>query len=101
MIIMAKNSYSKFQKLGSVEANKVGTMHDLRDDVTRALPAKLQDKKFILMHETLKDIDGAKEKNLVLSEVYQADSVLIRWVKDQGIYSEHWHYTLVLSVGGQ
>ncbi|XP_071792804.1 fibrocystin-L-like isoform X2 [Asterias amurensis] len=83
MIIMAKNSHSKFQKLGSVEANKVGTMHDLRDDVTRALPAKLQDKKFILMHETLKDIDGAKEKNLVLSEVYQADSVLIRWVKDQ------------------
>ncbi|XP_071793632.1 fibrocystin-L-like isoform X1 [Asterias amurensis] len=85
MFIMVKNSDGTFQKLGSVKANKVGTMRDLRDDVKRALPAKLQEKKFILMQETLKDIDGAKEKKLVLSEVYRSDSILIRWVKDKDI----------------
>ena len=84
MFIMVKNSDGTFQKLGAVKANKVGTMRDLRDDVKRALPAKLQEKKFILMQETLKDIDGAKEKKLVLSEVYRSDSILIRWVKDKG-----------------
>ncbi|XP_022097673.1 fibrocystin-L-like isoform X1 [Acanthaster planci] len=85
MMIMVKNSDGTFQKLGAVQANKVGTARALREDVKRALPAKLRDKKFILLDETLKDIDGPREKKAMLSEIYRSECVLMRWVRDQDV----------------
>ena len=85
VFVMIKNPDGTFQKLGSVKANKVGTVRAIREDVKRVLPAKLQDKKFILLDETLNDIDGAKEKKLTFSEVYPSESVLLRWVVDKGM----------------
>ncbi|XP_038070546.1 fibrocystin-L-like isoform X1 [Patiria miniata] len=85
MMIMVKNADGTFQKLGAVQANKVGTARALREDVKRVLPGKMKDKKFILLDETLKDIDGAKEKKAMLSEIYRSDCVLMRWVKEQDV----------------
>ena len=84
MYLMAKNQDGTFLKLGTIKANLVGTVYDLRHDITSVLSDDLKDKKFVMMKETLKDIDGSLEKKVSVSEVYSSDCVLIRFVNETG-----------------
>ena len=84
MFVMVKNPDGTFQKLCTVEANKVGTLHALHKDVEVALPGKLQGKAFVLTDESLKDIEGSREGKVTLTEVYHSDCVMIRWVEESG-----------------
>ena len=85
---MVKNADGTFQKLGSVAANMVGTVSQLRKDLkASALPAKVREKPFVILRETLKEIEPADEKKLTVSEVYTSDCVLMKWHEEQGIRS--------------
>ncbi len=84
MYLMAKNQDGSFLKLGPIKANLVGTVYDLRHDITSVLSDDLKDKKFVMMKETLNDIDGSMEEKLSVSEVYNSDCVLIRFVDKTG-----------------
>ena len=85
---MVKNADGTFQKLGSVAANMVGTVSQLRKDLkASALPAKVREKPFVILRETLKEIEPADEKKLTVSEVYTSDCVLLKWHEEQGIRS--------------
>lgn len=89
MSLMARNdSDGTFTKLALLRVNLVGTVLDLRKDVESALKASSnpnwQDKKFVLMKETLKDIKVFQEEKFSVSEVYTSECVLIRW-KDGAI----------------
>ena len=81
---MAKNTDGTFLKLGTIGANLVGTVFQLRQDISNILSDDLKNKKFVMMKETLKDIEGSKEKKLSVSEVYSSDCVLIRFVDETG-----------------
>ncbi|XP_072027284.1 LOW QUALITY PROTEIN: fibrocystin-L-like [Amphiura filiformis] len=82
MFLMAKNQDGTFLKLGTINVNMVGTVYDLRHDIMSILSDDLKDKKFVMMRETLKDIDGSLEKKLSVPEVYSADCALIRFVNE-------------------
>ncbi len=84
MYLMAKNQDGTFLKLGPISVNLVGTIFDLRRDIVSTLSDDLKDKKFIMMKETLKDIDGPLEEKLSVTEVYSSECVLIRFVNETG-----------------
>ena len=84
MYLMAKNTDGTFLKLGLLNVNLVGSVYDLRQDILGVLSTDFKDKKFVMMKETLKDIDGSLEKKLSVSEVYCSDCVLVRFVQDKG-----------------
>ncbi|PIK35874.1 hypothetical protein BSL78_27301 [Apostichopus japonicus] len=83
MFVMVKNQDGTFQKLGMMSVNMVGTIADIRKELSvNALPPKVREKPFILLDEQLKDLSSEKEKALVASEVYAGECVLMRWVED-------------------
>ncbi|PIK41089.1 hypothetical protein BSL78_22056 [Apostichopus japonicus] len=83
MFVMVKNQDGTFQKLGMISVNMVGTIADIRKELSvNALPPKVREKPFILLDEQLKDLSSEKEKALVASEVYAGECVLMRWVED-------------------
>ena len=84
MYLMAKNQDGTFLKLGPISVNLVGTIFDLRRDIVSTLSEDLKDKKFVMMKETLKDIDGPLEEKLSVTEVYSSECVLIRFVNETG-----------------
>ena len=91
---MAKNTDGTFLKLGTIGANLVGTVFELRQDIAKILSDDLKDKKFVMMRETLKDIEGSKEKKLSVTEVYSSDCVLIRFVNENGKF----HSSLLIPI---
>ncbi|XP_033119893.1 fibrocystin-L-like [Anneissia japonica] len=85
MYIMELTSTRSFEKLGQMAVNLVGTLSDLRKEIKVMLTGSNKEKPFVLLTETLKDIDGASEKRQVVHETYASDSVLLRFMEDTDI----------------
>eukprot|EP00057_Strongylocentrotus_purpuratus_P032169 XP_786826.2 PREDICTED: uncharacterized protein LOC581747 [Strongylocentrotus purpuratus] len=86
LFIMVKNSDGTFQKLGEVSANMVGTISQLRHDLKdTGLSHKVRDKPFVILKETLAEIQPGDEKKLMVNEVYSSDCVLLKWLDNQDI----------------
>ncbi|XP_071488092.1 fibrocystin-L-like [Diadema antillarum] len=84
LFIMVKNADGTFQKLGEIAANMVGTISQLRHDLKEgALPPKVRDKPFVILRETLKEIEPADEKKLTVCQVYTSDCILMKWLEEQ------------------
>ena len=80
MSLMARNDDDgTFTKLAVLNVNLVGTVADLRRDISQVLLGSKWKQKFILMKETLKDIPEDGEEKLTVTQIYSSDCVLMRW----------------------
>ncbi|XP_072027283.1 uncharacterized protein [Amphiura filiformis] len=85
MNLLAKNDEDgTFIKLAVLNVNLVGTILDLRQDISANFEGSKWKDKFYLMKETLTDIPENEEDKLTVSEIYSSGRVLIRWESVQG-----------------
>ncbi|XP_071946075.1 fibrocystin-L-like [Antedon mediterranea] len=85
MFIMQLMPNRSFSKLGEMDVNLVGPLSNMRAELKPKLASLQLDQPFVLLTETLKDIDGASEKRQIVHEVYASDSILLRFLDDKDI----------------
>ena len=92
MALLVRQKDGGFTRIQKIYVNQVGSLYDLRKDISTALRGEIvRGKAFVMLDQSLVDIPGSHEKKLVVSEVFNTDCVFIRWLPVAGKNCTHFY----------